>query len=103
MVDPGDGRWRVATDPEAVSTVTVVSLTGTVSVVVPPYEVTTCETVGLEATEVETVWPVESMYETEVAGVDETDGDETKFEAEIEVTVCPDSTTVGVDEDGAGV
>jgi hypothetical protein len=41
----------VAVEPPEVTTSTVVSLTGTVVVVVPPYEVSTWLTTGDEATE----------------------------------------------------
>jgi hypothetical protein len=65
--------------------------------------VSTCETVGDEATVVETVSPYELTYETDETGVDGTDGELTKAEAGIEVMVCPDSTMDGVLDDGAGV
>jgi hypothetical protein len=46
----GDGRWRVAVEPDGVTTVTVVSLIGTVVVVVPPDEVKIDEMTGEVAT-----------------------------------------------------
>jgi len=44
--ETGDGRTRVAVEPDGVTTSTEVSETGMVVVVVPPFEVKTCETVG---------------------------------------------------------
>jgi hypothetical protein len=54
----------VAVEPPEVTTSTVVSVTGTVVVVVPPFEVKMCETYGDEATETEAVPPDEVTYET---------------------------------------
>jgi hypothetical protein len=88
----------VAVWPAEVTTVTEVSVIGTVVVVVPPDGVRTCETVGDEATEIEAVPPAAVTYETD----DGTDGDETNDEVGT-TTVKPDSVTYGVLTDGAGV
>jgi hypothetical protein len=69
----------------------------TVSVVVPPDEVRTCETTGEVATGRETVWPSDSVMVTEI------DGELVKDEAEMEVTSTPDEVMDGVLEAGAGV
>jgi len=42
----GVGRWTVAVEPDGVTTVTVDSDNGTVSVVVPPFEVSIEEITG---------------------------------------------------------
>jgi len=52
----GVGIWTVAVEPDGVTTVTDDSAAGMVSVVVPPYEVSTWETTGelaIEMTEPE--------------------------------------------------
>jgi hypothetical protein len=67
--------WRVAVEPPEVTTGTEVWLTGMVVVVVPPFEVKTWLTVGLLAIEMETVLPLLSTTEVEVAGVDGADGE----------------------------
>jgi hypothetical protein len=48
--ETGDGRWTVAVEPDEVTTVTDEAESGTVVVVVPPYEVKTWLTTGDEAT-----------------------------------------------------
>jgi hypothetical protein len=53
----GLGMWTVAVDPPEVTTVTEESNNGTVSVVVPPLEVKTCETTGEVATGTDAVPP----------------------------------------------
>jgi hypothetical protein len=93
----GDGRWRVAVDPLEVTTWTEVSLGATVSVVVPPETVRTCETTGDEAREITSLDPYELT--TERVGT----GEAVKDEAEMEVTSTPDEVIDGVLEDGAGV
>jgi hypothetical protein len=89
VYESGLGMWRVAVEPPEVLTSTEVELTGTVVVTVPPFEVTTWLTVGLEATVTQVVSPDELMTGTEVTGVDGTDGELTKLELGMEVTVCP--------------
>jgi hypothetical protein len=77
--ETGLGRERVPIWPPEVSTSTVVAETGTVVVVVPPYGVTTWETVGDEAIGRVEVPPLMVTTETEL-GVDEATDDETSGE-----------------------
>jgi predicted secreted protein len=98
--ETGDGRWRVAVLPLGVTTVTEVSETGTVVVVVPPFEVRTLETTGDEAIGAETVCPAELTYETVLT---DGSGDELTNSVLGTMTVTPDSVTTGVDQAGAGV
>jgi hypothetical protein len=85
----------VATEPPEVTTWTLVSLIGTVVVVVPPLEVRTPETTGELATETLTVSPWELTMLT-VLGVELTDGDETDGDDETdgELTTKLEAETV---------
>jgi len=94
--ETGDGTWRVAVEPPEVTTETVVSETGTVVVVVPPYEVKTCETTGEVSIErVTAVSQVDSVHEDGADGM--------RVPIETDETVEPDSVTDGTDDDGAAV
>jgi len=84
----------VATEPDGVTIGTVVSVAGTVTVVVPPYGVKTDEISTDEATETVSVPPYEVTTVVEVTA-DDDDGVETNDEAETGTEATdPDSVMI---------